>query len=153
MFFPSQTQALQQLHRVTRPNGLTYITTWSRLGHKDLCNGVLRKYRPSNPTLDTPMPFWNPDIEKPEYLVKLLEEAGFRDCAVETKKEEIFYPGEEGIKWGMEILPRMYAKMMKFEGQDEERRWKALWGEELRGCCDETGMKVPMWANIAWGTK
>jgi hypothetical protein len=32
--------------------------------------------------------------------------------------------------------------MMKF-GNGEEK-WKALWEEELRRCCDEEGMKVDM---------
>jgi hypothetical protein len=99
------------------------------------------------------MPFWNPQLEKPEYLKALLEKAGFRDCGVETTREEIFYKGQEGIKWGNEVLPRMYAKMMKFENEGEERKWGELWEEELRGCCDESGMKVEMRAIIAWGTK
>ena len=82
----------------------------------------------------------------------LLEQVGFRECGHENRKEFIFYKGDEGIQWGMQCLPRLYGKMMKF-GEGEEERWQTLWEEELRGCCDEDGMKIEMWANVAWGRK
>src|SRR2546430_1801245 len=62
--FPQLDKALRHLHRTIRPGGHTYITSWSHLGHKDICTKVLQKYRPNNPVLDLPMPFWDPQLEK-----------------------------------------------------------------------------------------
>lgn len=153
MFFPDADKAIQHLHRVTKSDGKCYITTWHQLQHRDLALTVLKRLRGPNATLDTVSPFWKKEMEDPSYLPSALGKIGFKNTGVETKLVFIEYKGEEGIAFGIENMPKLYAKMMKF-GAGEEEKWNQLWEEELRReCISEDGMRMKMWANIGWGTK
>jgi hypothetical protein len=153
MFFPDADKAIQHLHRVTKPGGKCYITTWHQLQHRDLALTVLKRLRGPNATLDTVSPFWKIEMEDPAYLPSALGKAGFKNTGGETKLVFVEYKGEEGIAFGIENMPKLYAKMMKV-GVGEEEKWNQLWEEELRKeCISEDGMRMKMWANIGWGTK
>jgi SAM-dependent methyltransferase len=153
MFFPDADKALQHLHRVTKPGGKCYITSWYRMQHRELAVKIVRQLRGSDATFNLSSPFWKEEMEDPAYLPTALGKAGFKDTAGETKLEYIVYKGEEGIAFGIENLPKLYAKMMQF-GEGEEEMWNQLWGDELREeCVSGDGMRLKMWANIGWGTK
>jgi hypothetical protein len=121
--------------------------------HRELAVKIVRLLRGSDATFDLSSPFWNEEMEDPAYLPTALGKAGFKDTAGETTLKYIVYRGEEGIAFGIENLPKLYAKMMQFNDGEEER-WNQLWEEELRKeCVSGDGMRLKMWANIGWGTK
>ena len=154
MFFPDADKALNHLFRVTKPGGKCFITTWYRLEHLEIAERLVRRLRPDQQASSTPLKFWQLPWDEPEYLKAQLSKSGFRDCGVQTRLEYILYPGKEGLDFGAENLPKLYAKLITLKDEAEEEKWNQLWREELeRENYSNGDVRLKMWANIAWGTK
>ena len=154
MFFPDPDKAFNHLFRITKPDGKCFITTWNQMEHLQIAERLVPRLRPDQAASEVSLKLWQIPWDDPEYLKAQLAKAGFRDYGVETKLEYIVYPGKDGFEFGAENLPKLYAKLIALKDEGEEEKWNRLWREELeRENYTSEGVKLKMWANIAWGTK
>jgi hypothetical protein len=70
---------------------------------------LIKRFREDG-KFDKPVSLWPREMENPEYLGNELERAGFKECGAETRLGYCFYPGEEGFKFGVENLLKLYMK-------------------------------------------
>jgi len=123
IFFPDSDKALNYVFRV-RQNA--FITTRRRVEYLEIAELLIRRLRPDQ----RPLKLWQAPWDDLEYSKARLLKAGLRDCDVETKLEYILYSGKEGLEFGTEIVPKLYARLITLKDGEEEKR-NQLWREEL----------------------
>jgi ubiquinone/menaquinone biosynthesis C-methylase UbiE len=151
MMMPNPDKALAHLYRTTKPGGVCYISSWHRMGHLEIGMQVIKELRGEDGKWDFPPNLWKEEWNDPAYHKAKMEKAGFVDCGVKTILEHIIYPS---IEYAVEVVPQFYLPWITFK-EGEEASWNKIWAAEIRrySTLTEDGVKIPMWANIAWGKK
>jgi SAM-dependent methyltransferase len=153
MYLPNPTKALEHLHRVTKPSGKCFITTWNATETKSIGETVLQRLQEGIST-ERPVKFWNPEMEDSEYLISEMQKVGFKECVAERKVVYASYPsGSEGVDLAMELAPVLLSRFIDFRDEEEHERYGMLWREEFEKRQTGQGLRIEMCANIVWGKK
>ena len=152
MFLSNPERGLEQLHRVSKPGGKCYFTTWHGMESIDMAKRVVKRLRGEDGNFDYPPQLWKAEMEDPKYLVSELERIGFNECGSETTETYLCYPGPNTIDVAMRFLPMLFQRFLNFKDNEKER-WLQLWREEFKKYETEEGIKIKMWPNYVWGTK
>lgn len=87
-FFPNQSRAVAEMHRVLAPGGEVVVSTWRGLDQNPFCAAFERavRRRLDSPALELPFSMGDPIV-----LADLLQEAGFTNVSVEPMAIEADY--------------------------------------------------------------
>jgi hypothetical protein len=153
MLLSNPEKGLEQLHRVSKPGGKCYVTTWRGMESIDMAKRVIKRLRGEDGNFDFPLQIWKPEMEDPNYLVSELERIGFKECGSETTETYLFYTGPDAIDVAVTVLPALFHRFLNFKDDKEKERWFQLWREEFKKYETEEGIKIKGWPNYIWGTK
>lgn len=157
-FIPDKARAVQEMHRVLKPEGRAGFTQWLGIdhipGYRVLCDALDRHVDPkAGDVMRTPF-----QPETRDNLRRIAEEAGFREVQHEVQVGSVRYPSADEFTQlsidGVPPGPKGHLKAM-YEGVDATRR-QALFEEVRKGLAsytDDQGVVFPMTAHLVVARK
>jgi SAM-dependent methyltransferase len=157
MFFADPVAAFQNLLAALRPGARLAFASWAEAGAnpwftlpKDVAARVLGEPAPTPPRAAGPLAFAETD-----YVLGILQQAGFSDCAFERTPIGLFHPG--GVEAVMRLVPVVgpVARIVReFDGSadDVEKIMREV-AVTMRQYETDGGVRIPATINIFTASK
>lgn len=158
IFFCSDAlKAAQHIHRVLKPGGTAFVTTWADLGYDGFMRETEKVCNPGNENFELP---FAPEWHDPEYANILFPQAGFSKEKIKVFQQPSYFRAkdiEEMTTLHTELFGALIRGKEGFKDEESKMLWRKTLAENMvkdeHYLQEENGIAIKMLANVAICTK